>query len=91
MIKISVKPSKKVEHFMGTITMAFPGIENKNWNFALLRTTNGSTTFAVEADYEQFKQYVEEDGTIDYFASILEETVKANLAKEQAEWKPAEK
>lgn len=91
MIKISDKPSKKVEHFTGTITMSFPGVENKLWNFTVLRTTNGSTTFAVQADYEQFKQYFNEGGETDYLKSILEETVKANLAKEQAEWKPAEK
>jgi len=91
MIKISDKPSKRVEHFTGTITMAFPGIENKNWNFTVLRTTNGVTTFAVQADDEQFAQYFDEEGEADYFKAILEETVKANLAKEQAEWKPAEK
>ncbi len=91
MIKISDKPSKKVEHFSGTITMSFPGIENKLWNFTVLRTTNGSTTFAVQADYEQFAQYIDEPGESDYLKAILEETVKANLAKEQAEWKPAEK
>ena len=91
MIKISDKPSKKVEHFTGTITMAFPGIENKNWNFAVLRTTNGSTTFAVQADYEQFKQHVDDEMYGEFYTTILEETVKANLAKEQAEWKPAEK
>jgi hypothetical protein len=91
MIKISDKPSKKVEHFMGTITMAFPGIENKNWNFAVLRTTNGSTTFAVEADYDQFSQHFDDAGDANYFKAMLEETVKANLAKEQAEWKPTEK
>jgi hypothetical protein len=27
----------------------------------------------------------------EFYTTILEETVKANLAKEQAEWKPAEK
>jgi hypothetical protein len=91
MIKISDKPSKRVEHFTGTITMAFPGIENKIWNFTVLRSTNGVTTFAVEADHEQFNQYFEDAGEINYFVSMLEETVKANLAKEQAEWKPAEK
>ena len=91
MIRISDKPTKRVEHFTGTITMAFPGIENKNWNFTVLRTTNGVTTFAVEADHEQFKQYFEQDGEEGYFKAMLEETVKANLAKEQAEWKPAEK
>jgi hypothetical protein len=91
MIKISDKPSKKVEHFSGTITMSFPGVENKLWNFTVLRTTNGSTTFAVEADYEQFAQYIDKLGETEYLKAILEETVKANLAKEQAEWKPAEK
>lgn len=91
MIRISDKPSKRVEHFSGTITMAFPGIENKVWNFTVLRTTNGSTTFAVQADDEQFAQYFDEPGESDYFKAMLEETVKANLAKEQAEWKPAEK
>lgn len=91
MIKISDKPSKKVEHFTGTITMAFPSIENKTWNFTVLRTTNGSTTFAVEADHEQFEKHFDDQGETDYFKAMLEETVKANLAKEQAEWKPAEK
>lgn len=91
MIKISDKPSKKVEHFSGTITLSFPGIENKLWNFTVLRTTNGSTTFAVQADYEQFKQHIDDEKYGEFYTTILEETVKANLAKEQAEWKPAEK
>ena len=91
MIRISDKPTKRVEHFSGTITMAFPGVENKVWNFTVLRTTNGVTTFAVQADDEQFAQHFDEEGESDYFKAILEETVKANLAKEQAEWKPAEK
>lgn len=91
MIKISDKPSKKVEHFSGTITLSFPGVENKLWNFTVLRTTNGSTTFAVQADYEQFKQHVTDEKYGEFYTTILEETVKANLAKEQAEWKPAEK
>jgi hypothetical protein len=91
MIKISDKPSKRVEYFTGTITMAFPGIENKVWNFTVLRSTNGVTTFAVEADHEQFNQHFDDAGETDYFKAMLEETVKANLAKEQAEWKPADK
>jgi hypothetical protein len=91
MIKISDKPSKKVEHFTGTITMAFPGTENKVWNFTVLRTTNGSTTFAVQADYDQFKQHISDETQGEFYTTILEETVKANLAKEQAEWKPIEK
>jgi hypothetical protein len=91
MIKISDKPSKKVEHFTGTITMSFPNIENKIWNFTVLRTTNGSTTFAVQADYEQFIQHINDEVDGELYTTILEETVKANLAKEQAEWKPAEK
>ncbi len=69
--------------------MSFPGVENKLWNFTVLRTTNGSTTFAVEADYEQFIQHINDE--VELYTKILEETVKANLAKEQAEWKPAEK
>ena len=91
MIKISDKPSKKVEHFTGTITMAFPGIENKIWNFTVLRTTNGSTTFAVQADYDQFNQHFDDAGETDYFKAMLEETVKANLAKAQADWQPTDK
>lgn len=91
MIKISDKPSKKVEHFTGTITMAFPGIENKIWNFTVLRTTNGSTTFAVQADYDQFNQHFDDQGETDYFKAMLEETVKANLAKAQADWQPTDK
>jgi hypothetical protein len=71
--------------------MAFPGIENKVWTFTVLRTTNGSTTFAVEADYDQFNQHFDDAGETDYFKAMLEETVKANLAKEQAEWKPTDK
>jgi hypothetical protein len=69
--------------------MSFPNVENKLWNFTVLRTTNGSTTFAVEADYEQFIQHINDE--VELYTKILEETVKANLAKEQAEWKPAEK
>ena len=71
--------------------MVFPGVENKVWNFTVLRTTNGSTTFAVEADHEQFAQNFDEPGEMDYFTAMLEETVKANLAKEQADWKPTAK
>jgi hypothetical protein len=37
MINISNKPSKQVEHFQGTITMSFPGVKNKDWNFTVLR------------------------------------------------------
>jgi hypothetical protein len=92
MIKISDKPSKKVEHFTGTITMAFPGIENKIWNFTVLRTTNGSTTFDVEIDEKQFSEHFDEyKDSSPFCIQTLKETVKANLAKEQAEWKPADK
>ena len=91
MIRISDKPTKRVEHFAGTITMALPGCENTNWNFTVLRSTNGSTTFAVEADYDQIHEHIKDTDDAAYFATMLEATVKANLAKEQAEWKPAEK
>ena len=91
MIRISDKPSKRVEHFAGTITMAFPNCENTNWNFTVLRSTNGVTTFAVEADYDQIHEHIPNADDAVYFGTMLEATVKANLAKEQAEWKPSEK
>jgi hypothetical protein len=93
MINISNKPSKQVEHFAGTITMSFPGVKNKDWNFTVLRTTNGITTFDVEIDEKQFNEHFDEhtrEGA-PFCIEILKETVKANLAKEQATWKPAEK
>ena len=93
MINISDKPSKQVEHFAGTITMSFPGVKNKDWNFTVLRTTNGITTFDVEIDEKQFNEHFDEHTSagIPFCVEILKETVKANLAKEQATWKPAEK
>jgi hypothetical protein len=93
MIKISDKPSKQVEYFAGTITMSFPNIKNKEWTFTVLRITNGVTTFDVEIDEKQFSEHFEEykDVTITFCIDTLKETVKANLAKEQAEWKPAGK
>ena len=91
MITISDKPSKRVEHFSGTITMAFPGVENTNWSFTVLRSTNGVTTFAVEADYDQIHEHIKDVNDATYFGTMLEATVKANLAKEQAIWKPTEK
>lgn len=92
MINISNKPSKQVEHFAGTITMSFPGVKNKDWNFTVLRTTNGITTFDVEIDEKQFnEQFSEYKDSIAFCVETLKETVKANLAKEQATWKPTEK
>jgi hypothetical protein len=91
MITISDKPSKRVEHFTGTITMALPECENTTWNFTVLRSTNGVTTFAVEADYEQINEHIQDLDDATYFGTMLEATVKANLAKEQADWKPTGK
>jgi len=91
MITISDKPSKRVEHFSGTITMALPDCDNTTWNFTVLRSTNGVTTFAVEADYDQIHEHIKDVGEATYFGTLLEATVKANLAKEQADWKPAAK
>jgi len=91
MINISDKPSKRVEHFAGTITMALPDCDNTTWNFTVLRSTNGVTTFAVEADYDQIHEHIKDVEDAAYFATMLEATVKANLAKEQATWKPTEK
>jgi hypothetical protein len=57
-----------------------------------LRTTNGVTTFDVEIDEAQFYEHFEGCSEAQDFAvGTLKETVKANLAKEQAVWKPAEK
>ena len=92
MINISNKPSKQVEYFAGTITMSFPGIKNKEWNFTVLRTTNGITTFDVEIDEKQFDEHFEDyKESVPFCIETLKETVKANLAKEQADWKPAAK
>ena len=92
MINISNKPSKQVEYFAGTITMSFPGIKNKEWAFTVLRTTNGVTTFDVEIDEKQFSEHFEAyKESIGFCIETLKETVKANLAKEQADWKPAAK
>jgi hypothetical protein len=92
MIKISDKPTKQVEYFTGTITMCFPGIKNKEWTFTVLRTTNGVTTFDVEIDEKQFSEHFNEyEESSPFCIQTLKETVKANLAKEQAEWKPAGK
>lgn len=93
MIKISDKPTKKVEYYAGTATMVFPNVNNKDWDFMVLRTSNGSTTFGVEANLEQFRNHFDEyDAEKMYYCmSLLEETVKANMAKEQADWKPSDK
>jgi len=92
MIKISDKPTKQVEHFAGTITMCFPGIKNKEWTFTVLRTTNGVTTFDVEIDEKQFSEHFDDyKDSSPFCIQTLKETVKANLAKEQADWKPTEK
>jgi hypothetical protein len=57
-----------------------------------LRTTNGVTTFDVEINDKQFGDHFEEyKDSIPFCIETLRETVKANLAKEQAEWKPAGK
>ena len=92
MIKISDKPSKQVEYFAGTITMSFPGVKNKEWTFTVLRTTNGITTFDVEIDEKQFNENFDDyKESVPFCIETLKETVKANLAKEQAEWKPTGK
>lgn len=92
MINISNKPSKQVEYFAGSITMSFPDVKNKEWTFTVLRTTNGVTTFDVEIDETQFYEHFEGCCEAQGFAiGTIKETVKANLAKEQAVWKPAEK
>ena len=45
----------------------------------------------MEADYDQIHEHIKDADDAAYFATMLEATVKANLAKEQADWKPAAK
>jgi hypothetical protein len=41
MVQINNRPHKKSEHYSGKIIMAFPNMENVEWEFELVRTTNG--------------------------------------------------
>lgn len=64
MIEISDKPNKRLEYFSGTLTMAVPYSKNELWNFTVIKTTNGSTSFDVTVDEKQIEsnlQRTEED------------------------------
>ncbi len=100
MIKIEKTPSKKTEFFKGTITMVMSGIDNSEWNFKLLRHTNGQTEDEVEADMKQIEAIYEYELSEDAdqsdrdkarremaeIANSIEETVLANIKKEQITW-----
>lgn len=82
--------------------MALPNFENKEWKFELLKTTNGKTEFEVEADRRQFekefetevmdeKELAEARKQINIAMSIVEETVMANVEKDQINYVPSNK
>jgi len=95
MIRIDAKAYKKTDFFKGKATICFPGIDNTEWNFILMRSVNGETKDEVEADLNQIKKEIEYDladkdelrqkanQEISRMASTIEETVLANLKKEQ--------
>lgn len=77
MINISDKPHKKTEHFSGVIFMAIAGHDRIEWKFELLRHTNGA---------ERFEVYVEDAD--EFAASMIKNTILANIQREQVSWKP---
>ena len=92
MIKINDKPVKKTEYFRGICTMKFKNITNDTWEFFVLRTSNGITTFDVEIDRGQFhKDEKQDESMVELYVQLMQETIKTNLAKEQVDWKPIEK
>lgn len=95
MIRVQKTPYKKTEFYKGTVTIVFPGLDNTDWNFTLLRSVNGETKDEVEADINQIKKEYEYELSdtdelrakankdIYQIASTIEDTVLANLKKEQ--------
>lgn len=77
MITISDKPHKKTEFFSGTIYIAFPHCEKIEWEFTLLRHTNGSIKFSIDVH----------DATPDQQEAIAG-TILANIEREQVNWRP---
>ena len=104
MIAISDKPEKKHEYFKGSITIVLPHCDETDWNFYLVRKTNGKVEDEVEVDRAQFEERfcvnADEIGTDErkkseaemFMAmSILEETVLANVRKNSVAWNPQNK
>jgi hypothetical protein len=101
MIQLSDEAEKKYEFFRGKITIVLSDGDEDEWNFYLVRKTNGKIEDEVEVDRAQFEERFGindyESGTEEYkkvyaemlkAMSILEETVLANVRKNTVQWTP---
>lgn len=77
MISISDKPHKKTEFFNGTIYIAYPNCEKIEWEFTLLRHTNGSIKYSIQVH----------DATPEQ-EQMIAATILANIEREQVNWRP---
>lgn len=99
MIEISDKPNKRLEYFLGTVTMAVPYSKNRVWNFTVVKQTNGSTSHDVIADEKQIESnltrednpIVDEQTLIKTISELIKDTVIANIKAQKALWQPTEK
>ncbi len=104
MITISDKPEKKSEFFKGSITIVLPHSDETDWNFYLVRHTNGKVEDEVEVDRPQFEDrfciadYRDDDegrkkatAEMHMAMSVLEDTVLANVRKNSVAWNPQNK
>jgi phosphosulfolactate synthase (CoM biosynthesis protein A) len=73
MIEISDKAHKEVKCFKGKAIMVLPYCEETEWNFEVLRISNGSTKYEVEVNLEEFKSRYLEDKMEDSKVEILPE------------------
>jgi hypothetical protein len=100
MIKIEKQREKTMDFYKGVVTMVISGIENSEWNFMLIRSINGETKDEIEADMKQIEAIYEYELSDDAdqsdrdkarreiaeIADSIEETVLANIKKEQITW-----
>jgi len=102
MIKIDPTAFKETKFFLGTITMALPNTERTEWSFILLRTSNGKVEVEVEANQKEFEAEFltsydspedreKETKQMNQAMSMLEETVLANIAKDQINYQTQNK
>jgi hypothetical protein len=75
MIQINKKPSKKIEYFDGTITMAVAGSDRMNWKFQVLKSTNGDVKHSVSVDDATPEQQ-----------QIISATILANIDVHKIDW-----
>ena len=68
MITISEKPFKKTDYYRGSIIIAVSGSDRVDWQFTLLRHTNGTIEYDVLVDDATVAQY-----------TIIRATILANL------------